>query len=335
VVAADLRVEEADGKAVLVEERAGASNLAEDHLEVVDTLAALLEGHRARVVNEDDSVEERDLDEVDGELGGETPLRRELLEGTSLDNAVRDALHVGRVAVERLDVLLLDALVEDLHNVLGRDVAAANSSTSARRATVLLLLLGLAVLAGLLLPVLTLLGLTVLAGLLAGLAVSTLLAILTCLLAVLLLLAVLALLLAIGTSGTGLLAVRARSAGSTGLAGAGTGDGRRAVLAGLLLAGLAVSTLLAILTRLLAVLALLLLAVRAGGGTALGRAVLALLLGSTVLALLLRGLAVGTGGAGLALAMANRGGERRPTAPAAGAAPPWNCWPAWLACAEG
>ncbi len=267
MVAADLRVEEADGKAVLVEERAGASNLAEDHLEVVDTLAALLEGHRAGVVNEDDRVEERDLDEVDGELGGETPLRRELLEGTGLDNAVRDALNVGRVAVERLDVLLLDALVEDLHDVLGRDVAAANGSTSARRATVLLLLLlGLAVLARLLLPVLTLLGLAVLAG---------------------------------------------------------------------LLAGLPVSTLLAILTRLLPVLALLLLAVRAGGGTALGRAVLALLLGSTVLALLLRGLAVGTGGAGLALAMASRGGERRLTAAAAGPAPPWNCWLAWLACAEG
>lgn len=109
VVAADLRVEEADGEAVLVEERARASNLAEDHLEVVDALAALLERHRARVVDEYDSVEERDLDEVDGELSGEAPLRRELLERAGLHNAVGDALDIGRVAVERANVLLESA----------------------------------------------------------------------------------------------------------------------------------------------------------------------------------------------------------------------------------
>lgn len=107
VVAAGLRVEEADSEAVLVKERARAGNLAEDHLEVVNTLAALLEGHRARVVDEDDDVEERNLDEVDSELGRKAPLRRELLERAGLHNALRDALDVGRVAVERANVLLL------------------------------------------------------------------------------------------------------------------------------------------------------------------------------------------------------------------------------------
>lgn len=106
MVAADLRVEEADSEAVLVEEGGGGSNLAQDHLEVVDTLASLLEGHRARVVNEDDDVEESDLDEVDRELCGEAPLRSELLECASLDDALRDALNIRRVAVERADVLL-------------------------------------------------------------------------------------------------------------------------------------------------------------------------------------------------------------------------------------
>lgn len=138
MVTTDLRVEEADGETVLVEEGSRGSDLGEDHLEVVNTLAALLEGHRARVVNENNDVEKSNLDKVDGKLGRKLPLRGELLERAGLDDALRDALNVGRVAVERANVLLdvnsessrrthlLDALVEHLADVLRRDGAAAN-----------------------------------------------------------------------------------------------------------------------------------------------------------------------------------------------------------------
>jgi len=92
VVPLQVGVEESDLNSVVVEQGAGESNLAEDHLEIINALAVLLERHTARVVDQDDNVEERNLDEVRSELDRETPSGRELVEHARLGDALSDLL---------------------------------------------------------------------------------------------------------------------------------------------------------------------------------------------------------------------------------------------------
>jgi len=187
VVPLQVGVEESDLNSVVVEQGAGESNLAEDHLEIINALAVLLERHTARVVDQDDNVEERNLDEVRSELDRETPSGRELVEHARLGDALSDLLdRPGRV--EGIQVLVLDTGLQELSDDLGAKRAATHTGRSALRGTVLAwrspvrrLVLLLTVLALLRLPVLARLLLTVLPLLrrLTILAMSRLLAVLT------------------------------------------------------------------------------------------------------------------------------------------------------------
>lgn len=76
------------------------------HLEILDPLAVLLKLHTSRVIHQNDHVKQRNLDEVRGELDGQTPCRREGREGSGLIHAVGDLLELLRL-VEGLEVLLV------------------------------------------------------------------------------------------------------------------------------------------------------------------------------------------------------------------------------------
>lgn len=76
-------------------------------LEVLDTLAVLLECHTARVVDKNNNVKESNLCEIYGDLHWQPPLSCELLESTSLDDTLSNLVNSLGVGVERLNVLLL------------------------------------------------------------------------------------------------------------------------------------------------------------------------------------------------------------------------------------
>lgn len=78
---------------------------ARSHLEILDTLPALLKRHTPRVIHEHNHVEERDLNEVRGELGGEAPRLGQLLERAGTVDPLGDLVEALR-RVERLEVLL-------------------------------------------------------------------------------------------------------------------------------------------------------------------------------------------------------------------------------------
>jgi hypothetical protein len=79
---------------------------AHSHLEVLDTLSIFLKLHRTTVIDENNDVEQRNLDEIRGELEGEFPVRREGLQRPSLDDPLSDSLEGLRRRIERLQVLL-------------------------------------------------------------------------------------------------------------------------------------------------------------------------------------------------------------------------------------
>lgn len=155
--------------------------------QILNSLSVLLEGHTARIVDEDDNIEQTDFDEISGELDRELPSRRELLQRAGLGDSLGDLVEGLGVLVESLEVLLrisrvsivreteiayvLDTLLEE-----GGDVSGIYTTSTWGRSG------GLTILTGLL-AVMSL----SLSGLLAVLSLSRLLAVLalTWLLAVL------------------------------------------------------------------------------------------------------------------------------------------------------
>ena len=61
--------------------------------------------HTARVIEVDDAIKQRQLGQVDRNLERQPPLRREVLDLATLDDAVRDRFELTRVREEGLDAL--------------------------------------------------------------------------------------------------------------------------------------------------------------------------------------------------------------------------------------
>lgn len=106
-------VHESDRDAVVVEESRGGSNTLKDKLKILDTLAVLLELHRATVVNVENNVVQGELDNVVANLLVDAPL---LAKAVDLSRGLLGDLVDDRRArrVESLEALLLDSLLKRL-----------------------------------------------------------------------------------------------------------------------------------------------------------------------------------------------------------------------------
>lgn len=151
-------VHEADRDAIIIEEGSGGCDTLEDKLEILDTLAVLLELHGATVVNVENNIVQGQLDNVVADLLVDAPL---LAQSVDLARgSVGNLIDYGRAGrVEGLEALLLDGLLErllvclDLSRACGlrrrSTVAALRTAWLLSRISALLGLLTVATLLGL------------------------------------------------------------------------------------------------------------------------------------------------------------------------------------------
>lgn len=72
-------VHEADVDTILVKQGCGKGHSLHDKLEILDSLAILLKGHRATVINVDDNVVQRKADDIHGDFARDAPGLAELV----------------------------------------------------------------------------------------------------------------------------------------------------------------------------------------------------------------------------------------------------------------
>lgn len=116
VVAANVRVEEADSDTVGIKDGRDSGDTRENVLEVLDALTVFLVLDRAGIVNVKDPVKQRCLDQVNGDLGVELPLDSEgvqLTAGSVTPCKVTELVGVVKVA----NVLLLSVAPGTLTHV--------------------------------------------------------------------------------------------------------------------------------------------------------------------------------------------------------------------------